>query len=154
MLPFTVNASGGDCVRCRDSFGDEHTTWHTLKISYDADTALCRLYLSMGVRRQGCAPMPESGNQREILILAIDSALKEWYSVAMRKTKTTSGLEAPLRQAMAESGRSQRQLAALAGVDPAQVSYFMQGKRSLTLRSAEKIAAVLGLELVQTKKAR
>ena len=55
---------------------------------------------------------------------------------------------------MASSGMSQRQLAALAGVDPAQICYFMQGKRSLTLRSAEKITAVLGLELVQVKKRR
>ena len=74
--------------------------------------------------------------------------------MAMRKTSTTSGLEAPLRQAMAESGMSQRQLATLAGVDPAQISYFMQGKRSLTLRSAGKIAALLGMELVQNKKGR
>ena len=63
-----------------------------------------------------------------------------------------SGLEAPLRQAMAESGMSQRQLAALAGIDPAQVCYFMRGKRSLTLLSAEKITDILGLQLVQTKK--
>jgi transcriptional regulator with XRE-family HTH domain len=69
----------------------------------------------------------------------------------MRKTKRPSGLEAPLRQAMADSSISQRQLAALAGVDPAQICYFMQGKRSLTLRSAEKITAVLGLELVEKK---
>lgn len=74
--------------------------------------------------------------------------------MAMRKTKRTSGLEAPLRRAMADSGMSQRQLAALSGIDPAQVSYFMAGKRSLTLRSAEKITAVLGLELARIKKGR
>jgi len=68
----------------------------------------------------------------------------------MRK-KRTSGLEAPLRQAMADSGMSQHQLAALSGIDPAQISYFMSGKRSLTLRSAEKITALLGLELKPVK---
>jgi transcriptional regulator with XRE-family HTH domain len=69
----------------------------------------------------------------------------------MRKRTTTGALEAPLRQAMADSDMSQRQLAALSGVDPAQISYFMQGKRSLTLRSAERIAGVLGLELRPAK---
>jgi len=52
---------------------------------------------------------------------------------------------------MADSGMSQRQLAIHAGVDPAQISYFMQGKRSLTLRSAERIAGALGLELRPVK---
>jgi plasmid maintenance system antidote protein VapI len=36
----------------------------------------------------------------------------------------------------------------------AQLSYFVNGKRSLTLPAAAKLAKVLGLELVQKKRKR
>ena len=52
-----------------------------------------------------------------------------------------------MREAIENSGMSRNQLSQLSGVDPAQLCYFTQGKRSLTLKSAEKIADVLGLEL-------
>lgn len=62
------------------------------------------------------------------------------------------GLEAQLREAIESSGISRNQLSQLSGVDPAQLSYFVHGQRSLTLKSAEKIATVLGLELRPIKK--
>lgn len=66
-----------------------------------------------------------------------------------RKTK---GMEYQLRQAIINSGMSRNQLAIESKVDPAQLCYFVQGKRTLTLKSAEKIAEKLGLELSPIKK--
>jgi len=63
----------------------------------------------------------------------------------------TKGIEYQLRQAIRQAGMSRNQLSMKSGVDPAQLCYFMQGKRSLTLRSAEKIAKVLELELKKRK---
>ncbi|MHC4639401.1 MAG: helix-turn-helix domain-containing protein [Planctomycetota bacterium] len=68
--------------------------------------------------------------------------------------KKVKGIEAQLREAIMQSGMSRNQLSIKSGVDPAQLCYFVQGKRSLTLKSAEKIANVLGLELKPIKKAR
>jgi transcriptional regulator with XRE-family HTH domain len=70
----------------------------------------------------------------------------------MKRSRKTKGLESQLRLAILESGISRNQLSIMSGVDPAQLCYFVQGKRSLTLRSAEKIAAALGLELRPVKK--
>ncbi|MHC4133227.1 MAG: helix-turn-helix domain-containing protein [Planctomycetota bacterium] len=64
------------------------------------------------------------------------------------------GIEYQLRKAIKNSGMSRNQLSIKSGVDPAQLCYFMQGKRSLTLKSAEKIADALGLELKPKKKGR
>ncbi|MFC1633653.1 helix-turn-helix domain-containing protein [Planctomycetota bacterium] len=61
--------------------------------------------------------------------------------------KQIEGIESQLRLAITEAKLSRHRLSQLSGVDRAQLSYFVQGKRTLTLRSAEKIAAVLGLEL-------
>ena len=65
----------------------------------------------------------------------------------MGKTREITRLEAQLRQAMADSGMAQKELSALSGVDSGQLSRFTKGERTLTLRSAEKMAGVLGLEL-------
>jgi len=62
------------------------------------------------------------------------------------------GIESQLRQAILESDLTRNQLSIKSGVDPAQLSYFIHGKRSLTLKSAEKIAEVLKLELKPKKK--
>ena len=66
--------------------------------------------------------------------------------------RRTKGIEAQLRQARLNAGINRNEISRLAGVDKAQLSYFVQGKRTLTLKSAEKIAEVLGLELRQVKK--
>ena len=62
------------------------------------------------------------------------------------------GIEYQLREAIKKSGMSRNQLSIKSGVDPAQLCYFVQGKRSLTLRSAEKVAEALGLELKPKKR--
>ena len=61
------------------------------------------------------------------------------------------GIEAQLREAILNAGMNRNQLSKLAGVDPAQLCYFVQGKRTLSLSSAEKIADALGLELVEKR---
>ena len=59
----------------------------------------------------------------------------------------TRGIESQLRQAIIEADMSRHRLSQLSGIDRAQLSYFVQGKRTLTLGSAEKIAEVLGLRI-------
>jgi len=54
-----------------------------------------------------------------------------------------------LKKAIVESGYNQKQLSELSGVNRAQISRFVRGERTLILESAEKIAKVLGLELVK-----
>ncbi len=56
------------------------------------------------------------------------------------------GLEKQFREAIQKSGYTQNHLSKLAGVDRAQINRFIKGQRSLTLKSAEKIARVLNIE--------
>jgi len=70
----------------------------------------------------------------------------------MKGSGKAKGIESQLRQAILEANMSRNQLSIMSGVDPAQLSYFVRGKRTLTLQSAERIAQVLGLELVQKKR--
>ena len=61
--------------------------------------------------------------------------------------KKPTGIESQLRQAILESQMNRNQISKKSGVDRAQLCYFVQGKRTLTLRSAERIAKALDLEL-------
>jgi plasmid maintenance system antidote protein VapI len=54
-----------------------------------------------------------------------------------------------LRQAILDSGMSLRQVGFAAGVDPAAVIRFVNGDRSLTLPSADRLAIFLDLRLVR-----
>lgn len=72
----------------------------------------------------------------------------------MKRRPRTKGLESQLRKAIQEAEISRNQLAIKSGVDPAQLCYFVQGKRTLTLKSAEKVAQVLNLELRPVKRKR
>ncbi|MDH4201531.1 MAG: helix-turn-helix domain-containing protein [Phycisphaerae bacterium] len=63
-------------------------------------------------------------------------------------------LEQQMREAIRRSGMSCYQISKAAGVSEAQLSLFMNGKRSLTLKSASKIAKVLNLELKPTGRKR
>ena len=56
-----------------------------------------------------------------------------------------------LRKAIIESGYTQNQLSELSGVHRAQINRFVNGERTLTLESAERIAEVLKLELKPKK---
>ena len=70
----------------------------------------------------------------------------------MNRSQRARGIESQLRQAIQESNMSRNQISIKSGVDPAQLCYFVQGKRTLTLKSAEKIARFLELELKPIKK--
>ncbi len=59
-----------------------------------------------------------------------------------------------LREAIEGSDLNITQLGELSGVDKAQISRFVNEKRTLTLESAERIAEALGLELTAKKKRR
>lgn len=63
------------------------------------------------------------------------------------KKPATSTLSETLRQAIRDSGLSAYQLARDSGVNVAAVLRFRAGQRSLNLESADRLAAVLDLEL-------
>lgn len=56
-------------------------------------------------------------------------------------------IEQKLREAILKSKMSRYKISQLSGVGEAQLSLFVNGKRTLTLTSAAKIAEVLGLDL-------
>jgi transcriptional regulator with XRE-family HTH domain len=58
-----------------------------------------------------------------------------------------------LRDEIQNSGQSLNQLARNAGVEPAQLSRFVRGERTLTLPAVAKVCQALGLELTRTKPA-
>lgn len=64
----------------------------------------------------------------------------------MRKRK--SDIESQLRKAIIESPMSRYKIAGKSKVGEAQLSLFVNHKRTLTLASAAKVADVLGLELM------
>ena len=57
-----------------------------------------------------------------------------------------------LRGAIRRSGLSQNEIGRRAGIDPGIVNRFLHGTRGLTLATAEKVAAALGLKLTLTPK--
>jgi len=61
-------------------------------------------------------------------------------------------IEKQLKQAIEKSKMSRYQIAKEAGLSEAQLSYFVNGHRTLTLPAAAKLAKVLGLELRPTNK--
>lgn len=63
-------------------------------------------------------------------------------------------MEAILRKAILDSERTQYRIAKDAGISLAQMSYFINGHRSLSLKAAGKLADTLGFELVRKKQAR
>lgn len=52
------------------------------------------------------------------------------------------------------SGRSAYELARLAGIDACMINRFLRGERDLHLSTLDKLAAVLGLDLVERTRAR
>ena len=61
-------------------------------------------------------------------------------------------METQLRKAVNESGMTQYGVAKVAGLSHAQMSFFVNGHRSLSLAAASKLATALGFELVQKKR--
>jgi len=62
--------------------------------------------------------------------------------------KQPQPIDVALREAIKRSGQTHYGLGKLAGIAPAQLDRFVSGERSLTLASAVKVAAALGLVLV------
>ena len=63
-------------------------------------------------------------------------------------------IEERLRQAILNSSMSRYRISQLSGVADSQLCFFVNGKRTLTLTSAAKVAQVLGLDLRPIKKGR
>jgi len=68
-----------------------------------------------------------------------------------RQQRRGSDLEAILKQAIERSGLSLAELARRSGVSHPQLSRFMRSARTLTLSSASKLFACLGLEVSDPK---
>jgi len=64
-----------------------------------------------------------------------------------KKQDRSPDLIEQLRQAVAGCGMSMNQLGKAAGVNQAQLSRFLRGERTLTLPTAAKLCAYLGLRL-------
>ncbi|MHC4476775.1 MAG: helix-turn-helix domain-containing protein [Planctomycetota bacterium] len=69
----------------------------------------------------------------------------------MRKTEKTN-IEEKLREAIIGSNMSRYRISKLSGVSQAVLSLFVNRKRTLTLKTAAKVASVLGLDLRPVKK--
>jgi plasmid maintenance system antidote protein VapI len=71
----------------------------------------------------------------------------------MSKTKNArQSLEATLKQALSDTGKSVYALARASGVSQPVLHRFMAGQRTLTLPTADKLCAFLGLELMKSSK--
>ena len=63
-------------------------------------------------------------------------------------------IEDQLRRAILNADMSRYRLSQLCGVAEAVLSNFVNGHRSMTLKTAAKVARVLGLKLAPTKRAK
>lgn len=89
-----------------------------------------------------------SEKNKENVYLTLDKYLIESIIPCMRK----KGIESQLKDALLRSRMSRYKISQLSGLSNAQLSYFVNGKRSLTLPAAAKLAKVLGFELKPKKK--
>ncbi len=72
--------------------------------------------------------------------------------MSKRRQPKPTGLEKVLRLAVEKSGMSAHAIAKGAGIDVASLLRFMNRQRTLTLPSAGRLAAFLGLELRPTRR--
>ena len=68
--------------------------------------------------------------------------------------KKCKDIEQQLKSAVLESDMTRYRIAKLSGLSEAQLSYFVNNKRSLTLPAAAKLVKALELELKPIKNAR
>jgi len=66
--------------------------------------------------------------------------------------KAEPNIEERLRQAILDSDMSRYRISQLSGVADSQLCFFVNGKRTMTLTSAAKVAKVLGLDLKPVRK--
>ena len=65
-----------------------------------------------------------------------------------KRRKPPQSLSDQLRELIADAGPSVYELARDAGVDRSVLSRFLAGKRTITLETADRLAAVLKLRLI------
>jgi plasmid maintenance system antidote protein VapI len=75
------------------------------------------------------------------------TADKQRRNISMREPMMKTTMTEDLKNAIAASGKSVASIARGAGIAQPVLNRFVQGKRGLTLSTAEKLAAYLGLEL-------
>ena len=68
---------------------------------------------------------------------------------ARKPAPARHALPAQLREIIASRGLNPTELGQLAGVDPTVIARFVAGERDLRLETAGRIAAALGLRLVE-----
>lgn len=71
--------------------------------------------------------------------------------MAKKSSAVGPSLADQLKQFAIESGHSQRELARLTGINQGQLNLFFNGKKSISLEAAGRLANVLGLKLVKAK---
>lgn len=64
-----------------------------------------------------------------------------------------ANIQDQLKRAIQASGMTRYRLAKTSGVAAGVISHFMLGHRDVRLGTAARLAAILGVELVQTRKA-
>ena len=67
----------------------------------------------------------------------------------MKNKNKPKNIEDVLRETIVNSKMSRYQISRLSGVADSQLCFFVNGQRSLTLKSAAKVAEVLELELIR-----
>lgn len=70
----------------------------------------------------------------------------------MSKAKTKTDWEETFRAAITETGWPLMEITRQSGIDHSQLSRFMRGERGLSITTAERVAAVVGLELKRVKR--
>lgn len=74
--------------------------------------------------------------------------------VARNPMPARHALPAQLREIIASRGLTPTELGQASGVDPTVIARFVAGERDLRLETAGKIAAALGLRLVEVARSR
>ena len=68
--------------------------------------------------------------------------------------KKSTSLSDQLREAIVLSGRTQLEISMAAKIDPGLLCRFLTGRSGFSMDSLDRLAAVLGLRLAPTKKAK
>ncbi|MHC4558525.1 MAG: helix-turn-helix transcriptional regulator [Planctomycetota bacterium] len=71
-----------------------------------------------------------------------------------KKWNSEQDIEVQLKQAILKSGISRYRLSQMTGVPASVLCTFVNGKRSITMTTAAKLAKALGLELKSKRKGR
>ena len=79
------------------------------------------------------------------------SAARPYHSSGMAKRPALPTLSGVLQQEIVDCGAPMRQIARVSGVDHAVLSRFVNGHRTITLDTADRLAGQLGFVLKRVK---